>query len=134
MLMLTLAGSVGTFPVFGRFAFFAAGSFGVAGYWQFAPRSAGGLNAGSTPACGAAVSCVCGAGRVVGRGVVVGDLLWKTPAHTTRRPSTGTASDGPAMVKIPRRGACCARRSSCRSNLRLAVERRCLLVGTPQSS
>ena len=58
MLMLMFAGSVGTFPAFGGATGLAAGSFGVAWYWQLAPRSAGGLNGGSTPACGVSASCV----------------------------------------------------------------------------
>ena len=38
------------------------------------------------------------------------------------------------MVSRRRRLACCARRSSCRSSLRLAVSRRCSLVGTAVAS
>jgi hypothetical protein len=49
MLMLTCAGSVGTFPALGGFTFFAAGSLGVGWYWQLSPRPAGGLNGGSVP-------------------------------------------------------------------------------------
>ena len=46
MLALTVAGSVGTLPVRGGLTGLAAGSCGVAGYWQLAPRLADGLNGG----------------------------------------------------------------------------------------
>ena len=47
MLALTCGGSVGTLPVCGGLTFLLAAS--AAGYWQFAPRSAGAANAGSFP-------------------------------------------------------------------------------------
>ena len=44
---------------------------------------------------------------------------------------TATAAiEPPAMIRIRRIRACFARRSICRSSLRLAVARRCSLVGT----
>src|SRR6202022_2888645 len=135
MLMLTWAGTVGTFPAFGGFAFFAAGSWGVGWYWQLAPRPAGGLNGGRTPACGAAVFCVGATELVVLDAVGVGgELFLKNTVHTARPATTITTPASAAMVKILRRRACFARLSSCRSNLRFAVARRCLLVGTPSSS
>ena len=48
MLALTWAGSVGTLPVRGRVVRLAR-RLRRAGYWQFAPRSAGAANAGSGP-------------------------------------------------------------------------------------
>src|SRR4029078_964513 len=54
MLTLTCAGSVGTSPVRGGLLGLLAAW--AAGYWQFLPRSAGALNAGSCPfAAGARV-------------------------------------------------------------------------------
>ena len=50
---------------------------------------------------------------------------------TTAAATTATAAtDPPTMARVRRRRACWARRSSCRSSLRLAVARRCSLVGT----
>ena len=45
-LALISAGSVGTLPVRGGLFFLLAGSPGVAGYWQSAPRLAGATNGG----------------------------------------------------------------------------------------
>src|ERR1700686_5834212 len=135
MLMLTWAGSVGTFPAFGGLFFFAAGSLGVGVYWQLASRPAGGLNGGSTPACGAAVLGVGATELVVLDAVGVGwEPFLKNTVHTARPATTITTAASAAMVKILRRRAWFARFSSCRSNLRFAVARRCLLVGTPSSS
>src|SRR3984957_7155280 len=135
MLMLTWAGSVGTFPAFGGLFFLAAGSLGVGWYWQLAPRPAGGLNGGSPPACGAAVLGVGATELVVPDAVGVGwELFLKNTVHTARPATTITTAASAAMVKFLRRRAWFARFSSCRSNLRFAVARRCLLVGTPSSS
>jgi hypothetical protein len=54
MLALTWAGSVGTRPDRGGVTGLAAGSL-LAGYVQFAPKSAGGRNGGSTPPGGRSV-------------------------------------------------------------------------------
>ena len=47
MLALTVAGSVGTLPVRGGLTGLAAGSCGVAWYWQLAPTLADGWNGGN---------------------------------------------------------------------------------------
>src|SRR5271167_3128635 len=135
MLMLTFAGFVGILPAWlGRLTGFAAGSLGVAEYVQLS-KSAGGLNGGSTPACGAAVLGVGATELVVLDAVGVGwELFLKNTVHTARPATTITTAASAAMVKIRRRRAWFARFSSCRSNLRFAVARRCLLVGTPSSS
>ena len=101
------------FPALGGVTGLAAGSFGVAWYWQLAPRSAGGLNGGSTPACGVAVSCVGGAEVVVLDAVgVSSEPFRKKTAHTATPATTTTTAASAAMVRIRRRRSCCARRSS----------------------
>src|SRR5512143_497058 len=93
MLMLIVAGSVGTFPAFGGATGLAAGSLGVGWYWQFPPRSAGGLNGGNTPACGAAVSWVGATDVVVLDAVCVSlELFLKNTAHTATPATTTTAA------------------------------------------
>ncbi|CNW52335.1 Uncharacterised protein [Mycobacterium tuberculosis] len=123
MLTLTWAGSVGTLPVRGNLTGLTALS-GDGGYWQLAPRLADGLNGGS----GGAVAA-CG-GLVEAESVGVADVvLWWSSLLTTTVTTTATitataASEPPTIVKMRRRLACLARRSSCRSSLRLAVARR----------
>src|SRR5581483_1725485 len=133
MLTLTFAGSVGTFPLRGGSTFLAAGS-GLAGYWQLAPRSAGALNAGNTPACPGGGGVVGAAEVDVDADAVLVDPLSQKTFHTTSPATTMTTAIRPAMAKTRLRRACFARRSSCRCNLRWAVARRCLLVGTSLSS
>ena len=54
-------------------------------------------------------------------------------AKPVKPPRTGKIpTDPPTMASVRRRRACSARRSSCRSSLRLAVARRCSLVGTAE--
>src|SRR6202142_506039 len=129
MLTLIWAGSVGTLPFLGGFTCLAAGS-GDGGYWQLAPRSAGALKAGN------------GAPDPGPAGGVVDELppadacllLWsrlvRTTVTTIAATTTTAATNPPTMARVRRRRACWARRSSCRSSLRLAVARRCSLVGT----
>src|SRR5271170_5299943 len=130
MLMLTrsFGGFVSIRPVLGGSTFLAAGSLGVGWYWQLAPRSAGGLNGGSTPACGAAAGGVVGVGGatelVVRDAVEVGwELFLKNTVQTARPATTITTAASAVMVNIMRRRACFARLSSCRSNLRFEIGR-----------
>src|ERR1700760_3276818 len=132
MLALTCAGSVGTLPCLGRFAGLLACS-AEGSYWQLAPRSAAGLNAGS----GGIPDDVPGAALVDELPVAAACLslcsrLVRTTVVTTATTTTAAATDPPTMASIRRRRACWARRSSCRSSLRLAVARRCSLVGTAE--
>jgi len=84
---------------------------------------------------GAAVLGVGATELVVLDAVGVGwELFLKNTVHTARPATTITTAASAAMVKFLRRRAWFARFSSCRSNLRFAVARRCLLVGTPSSS
>src|ERR1700758_1961108 len=127
MLALTWAGSVGILPVRGGLTGLAAGS-GDDGYWQLAPKSADGLNGGN-----GGTGPVCGAGGVVAAelpagGVVAGGVLWcsvlllNTALTTAWTPANATI-EPPTISRIRRVRACFARRSSCRSSLRLAVSR-----------
>src|SRR5271157_2588721 len=136
MLALTWAGSVGTLPVRGGLTGLAAGS-GDAGYWQLAPRLADGLNGGNGatgPVCGVVAAVVSGELLAVVVDVAAVLLLCSClvlTIATTTTAITATATIEPAAIsRIRRVLACFARRSSCRSSLRLAVARRCSLVGT----
>ena len=133
MLALTCAGSVGTLPVRGGFTCLLAGS-ADAGYGG--TRSAGAANAGSGGVdCGAAGSA---AAEVVAVVVVVAAEAVRSPESrlvmttvATTAPITAMAATvAPMIVRMRRLRAWAARRSSCRSSLRLAVSRRCSLVGT----
>src|SRR5947209_8465216 len=139
MLALTCAGSVGILPVRGGLTCLAAAS-DDAGYWQLAPTLADGLNAGSggtAPVCGL-VGAVLSAellGAAVVVVVVVAALLFcsclvLTIAITTATTAATATIDAAAITTTRRILACFARRSSCRSSLRLALARRCSLVGT----
>jgi energy-coupling factor transporter transmembrane protein EcfT len=134
ILALTWAGSVGILPVRGGLTGLAAGS-GDAGYWQLAPRSADGLNGGNGgtgPVCGAAVVVAAEplAGVVVAAVLLLWPVLLLITAITTAATTATATTEPPKMSRIRRIRACFARRSSCRSSLRLAVARRCSLVGT----
>ena len=127
------AGSVGTLPVRGGLTGLTALS-GDAGYWQLAPTLADAWNGGS-----GATGPVSGADGLVLAGELLGvddavSLLWSffevTTAITTAATTATAAMTPPAITRMRRRLACLARRSSCRSSLRLAVARRCSLVGT----
>ena len=90
-----------------------------------------GLNGGSAgagPVSGAAV--VSGEEVVVAAVLLLCSLLVLTIAITTAAITATATIEPPAITRIRRVRACWARRSSCRSSLRLAVARRCSLVGT----
>src|SRR5690348_4853846 len=126
MLTLTCAGSVGTFPVRGGFACLA-GCSDDGGYWQLAPMLSFGLKVGSgaPAALGAALDEVSELADAF-----LSSWLVRTTVATIAATTTTAATDPPTMARVRRRRACWARRSSCRSNLRLADARRCSLLGT----
>src|ERR1700742_3255478 len=135
MLALIVAGSVGILPVRGGLTGLVAGSFD-AGYWQSAPRFADGLKAGSGAAfgdSGVLAPEVLLAAVVVAVEALFFSSLRLTTSTTTAATTAAEATTPPAIKMIRRRLACFARRSSWRSSLRLAVARRCSLVGTAGS-
>lgn len=97
-----------------------------------APRFAGALNAGIGTAFPS-----CTGGRPVAEGDPGAELLgladvvplWSSlltnTTYTTAATTATATTEAPAIVAMRRRLACLARRSSCRSSLRLAVARRC---------
>src|ERR1700731_4188022 len=136
MLALTWAGSVGTLPVRGGLTGLAAWS-DDAGYWQLAPRLADGLNAGKGGTAGVGPGGVVLSGELLAAAVLVVaavlllfSCLVLTIAITTATITATTTIEPAAITTIRRIRARLARRSSCRSSLRLAVARRCSLVGT----
>jgi hypothetical protein len=105
----------------------------AAGYWQFLPRSAGALNAGSWPlAAGAASVDSADEPPGVGAALAVPLSEWLRVKKKAATPATtATTATAEAMIVYSLRlRACASRRSSCRSSLRFAVARRCSLVGT----
>ncbi|BBY67838.1 hypothetical protein MPRI_00250 [Mycobacterium paraintracellulare] len=99
-----------------------------------APTSADGLNAGNGGADGAGPAGVVLSGElllvVVAAVLLLCSCLVLTIVRTTAT-TTATATIEPAAINTIRRVlACFARRSSWRSSLRLALARRCSLVGT----
>src|SRR3954462_6946367 len=132
MLTLTSAGSVGTSPVRGGLLGLLAAW--AAGYWQFLPRSAGALNAGSCPLAGGAGSVGSADEPAWGDGAAVGVPLAEclgVKKKAAPPATTATTTRAEAMIVYSLRlRAWASRRSSCRSSLRFAVARRCSLVGT----
>src|SRR5689334_22111433 len=106
------AGSVDTRPDGGGVTGLLAGS-GAAGYWQLAPRSAGGANAGSGGTLAATDSDGLGVrARFVGLpavGAVDAALLfaggspWVTSAMTRAVTAASASTDAPTMPKTRRR-------------------------------
>src|SRR6478735_7764392 len=131
MLTLTCAGSVGTWPVRGGLLGLLAAC--AAGYWQFLPRSAGALNAGSCPSAAGAgsVDAADESPGVEGAALFVLSESLRVKKKTATPATTATTASAAAMIVYSLRlRACASRRSSCRSSLRFAVARRCSLVGT----
>src|SRR3954454_21646719 len=112
MLTLTCAGSVGTLPVRGGLTGLLA--FSAAGYWQWAPGSAGAANGGSPPgapgAGGAPAAGVLPVGVEVEVDAVVlpESRLVMTTVATTPPITTIALTTDPTMVRWRRRRAFCA--------------------------
>src|ERR1700734_1609506 len=129
MLTLTCAGSVGTLPCLGGFTCLAAGS-GAGGDWPWGAQTGGPLKPGNgAPDTGPDVAVV---DELLLADACLLSWSWlvRTTVTTMAATTTAAATDPPTMARVRRRRACWARRSSCRSSLRLAVARRCSLVGT----
>ena len=94
MLALTCGGSVGTLPVRGGLTFLLAAS--AAGYWQFAPRSAGAANGGELSVRGG------GGAEVGGVGVSAEAVLLFEPLLVTTTVAT-TAADHQDALRPPSR-------------------------------